>query len=283
MLQDLELRKGSESPAPPEPERRPLGLWIALGVLLVGIAAAAYVVFVGRSAPSGPAAGSGSPPPAGAPSRPQPLGSDAEAVDLPPLTETDPIVRELVRRVSSHPSVAAWLATDNLIRTFTVAVANVAEGRTPSRHLAALRPPTAFRVLERDGSLVIDPRSYARYDALAAAAASLDPAGTARLYTTLRPRIEDAWRELGAPDTPFDSVLERAIVMLLRTPVVDERVRVEPRGVGFAHVDPQLEGLTSAQKHLLRTGPRNVRTFQSSLREIALALGIPAERLPAPR
>jgi hypothetical protein len=29
-------------------------------------------------------------------------------------------------------------------------------------------------------------------------------------------------------------------------------------------------------------GPRNVRTIQSSLRAIALALGIPAARLPAP-
>jgi len=43
-----------------------------------------------------------------------------------------------------------------------------------------------------------------------------------------------------------------------------------------------LEGLTAAQKQLLRTGPRNVRIIQSSLRQIALALGIPPERLPAP-
>jgi len=30
-------------------------------------------------------------------------------------------------------------------------------------------------------------------------------------------------------------------------------------------------------------GPRNVRTIQSSLREIALALGIPIQRLPPPK
>lgn len=52
-------------------------------------------------------------------------------------------------------------------------------------------------------------------------------------------------------------------------------------GHGFA--DPDLEALPAAQKQLLRMGPRNVRIIQSSLREIALALGIPAERLPAPR
>ena len=49
---------------------------------------------------------------------------------------------------------------------------------------------------------------------------------------------------------------------------------------GFAA--PDVEALTAAQKQLLRMGPRHVRTIQSSLRAIALALGIPAERLPAP-
>ena len=94
--------------------------------------------------------------------------------------------------------------------------------------------------------------------------------------------MEEAYRDLGFPDTPFDRALERAIVSLLRTPPADGAARLEPKGIGFAFVDPALEGLTAAQKQLLRTGPRNVRIIQSSLRQIALALGIPAERLPAP-
>jgi len=61
------------------------------------------------------------------------------------------------------------------------------------------------------------------------------------------------------------------------------RTRVEPRGIGYGFADLDLEALTAAQKQLLRMGPRNVRIIQSSLRQIALALGIPAERLPAPR
>ena len=47
-------------------------------------------------------------------------------------------------------------------------------------------------------------------------------------------------------------------------------------------VETVADGLTGVQKQLLRMGPRNVRIIQSSLREIALALGIPAERLPVP-
>jgi hypothetical protein len=55
---------------------------------------------------------------------------------------------------------------------------------------------------------------------------------------------------------------------------------VEPQGIGYRFEDANLESLTAAQKHLLRMGPRNVRIVQLKLRDIAAALGIPAERLP---
>ena len=42
-----------------------------------------------------------------------------------------------------------------------------------------------------------------------------------------------------------------------------------------------LEALGGAQKHLLRMGPVNARRVQASLRRMALALGVPAERLDA--
>ena len=215
----------------------------------------------------------------------QPLGGDAAPIVLPPLDQSDPLVRELVKTISSHPRLAAWLATDGLIRNFTVVVANVAEGKTPAAHLRVLRPSSSFQVVERGGDLYVDPRSYERYDGLAAAVASIEPAGAARLYGTLKPRIEEAYRDLGFPETSFDRTLERVIVLLLETPVLDAavRMRVEPRGIGYAFADRDLEALRAAQKQLLRMGPRNVRIIQSSLREIALALGIPAERLPAPR
>lgn len=265
------------------PPRRPVGLWIVVAALIAATALAAYIAFGGRQtlAPVTTA-----PERVEAPQQPvQPLGGDAAPIVLPPLDQSDPLVRELVKQITSHPRVSAWLATDGLIRNFTVTVANIAEGMTPARHLRVLRPSSGFRVSERAGNLYIDPRGYERYDTLAAAAASIDPAGAARLYATLKPRIEEAYRDLGAPGMPFDRTLERALVLLLETPVPDGavRMRVEPRGILYGFADPGLEALTAAQKQLLRMGPRNVRTIQSSLREIALALRIPAERLPAPR
>jgi hypothetical protein len=280
-LLDYELQRTEDplGPAPDEQDRKP-GLWIA-AVVLLGFAAAVYVVYgvYGRRAPA-PAPAPAAARAAEAPRPAGPLGGLAEPIEVPPLDESDPLVRELVRKVTSHPSALAWLATNGLIRNFTVVVANVVEGQTPAQHLRVLRPSSPFRVVQPDGRLWIDTRSYSRYDALADAAASIDPAGAARLYATLKPRLEEAYAELGTQPASFDRALERAIVMLLQTPAVDGAVRVEPKGIGYRFADSNLEQLTPAQKQLLRTGPRNVRLVQSSLRRLALALGVAPERLP---
>jgi hypothetical protein len=76
-------------------------------------------------------------------------------------------------------------------------------------------------------------------------------------------------------------MLEKAIVSLLSTPVPPENLTVQPHGaVDYAYADEDLESLTGAQKHLMRMGPRNARLVKEKLRDIAVALGIPAERLP---
>jgi hypothetical protein len=272
-ISDYELHRGGELPEPEPPARR--GVWIVAVVLVIAAAIALYVVYQRRPA-APPTAAAAAPPPAPA----RPLGADADQIAVPPLDESDDVVRELVRKITSHPRALAWLATKGLIRNFTVVVANVVDGATPAKHLRALSPSPAFQVVERNGQLFIDSRSYERYDGIAAAAASIDPAGASKLYATLKPRIEEAYRDLGESGT-FDTALERAIVALLQTPVVDGPVRVEPKGIGYRFEDSKLEDLTAAQKQLLRTGPRNVRIIQSALRQIAAALGIPPERLPA--
>jgi hypothetical protein len=283
---DYELLKTDDEPrqhaAPTPPVRWRAG---AAAVAIAAVGVAAYLAYVSYSGPPRPVTESAIPrvvPPPEEADRP--LGGESAALDIPPLDQSDALVRELVKQVSSHPRILAWLATDGLIRNFTGALTNVADGHTPARALQSLRPAPGFRVLERGGDLFVDPRSYERYDALAAAVASIDPAGASRLYATLKPRIDEAYGDLGGGGVPLDRTLERAIVRLLQTPVVDDpgRMRVEPRGIGYGFADPELEGLSGAQKQLLRMGPRNVRIVQASLREIALALGIPEGRLPGP-
>jgi hypothetical protein len=215
------------------------------------------------------------------PTAPAPHSLGPESIVVPPLDQTDSLVRKLVRALSEHPAVSAWLTTTGLIRNFAVVLSNIADGTSPAKLLTALRPASTFRTIERNGNLYIDQRSYDRYSAIADAVASIDPAGAAKLYATLKPRIQEAYQELGLPGSSLDQAVERAIVALLGTPIPDGAVRLKPKGVGYAYADDRLEGLTRAQRHLLRMGPRNVRIIKDSIRGVALALGIPASELPS--
>ena len=191
-----------------EPQRS-LGPLIAAAVLVMLAAAGAYWMF-GRHRATAPATPTPPPPTAVAIEPARPLGADAAPVDVPPLGESDAVVRTLVRALSTHPVVAAWLTTTGLIRNFTAAVSNIADDSTPAKQLVALRPAAVFTITSRGGKSYIDPQSYSRYNRVADALASVDPAGAARLYTTLKPRIEEAAGELGHPPGTFDRVLEHA-------------------------------------------------------------------------
>ena len=281
--QDFDLRPESGGQPPTLPPRSgQMAPRILAALLVIAVLVTGYFVFWGgddeapvdESAAEAPAT-----PVDGAPAA---LGNEVEVVEVPPLGESDAFVRDLVSALSSHPTVASWLATDDLIRTFTVAVTNIAEGQpAAARNVRALRPSGEFQTTDVGEEVYVDPRSYTRFTSVATAASSIDPAGAAQLYTTLKPRIEEAYRELGYPDTPFDRTLERAIVVLLQTPVRDGRQALRPAGAeGYAFADPTLEALQPAQKQLLRFGPDNQRAVQTSLRRIAVALGIPSSRLP---
>jgi hypothetical protein len=280
-LGDLHLDSG------PDPEPGPTAptwpIWVASVLVLLLVAVAAFVWYSRRS-PSTPeqsATAPGTEPRAARTPTPA-LGAPGDDIDVPPLGESDTLVRQLVGRLSAHPSVAAWLAGDGLIRNATVTVQNIAAGQTPVRHLKRLAPKAPFAARGASGELTIDPQSYERYNWIADGVASLDADGVARLYGTLKPRVEEAYAELGSQEPRFDAALERAIVLLLETPIVEGDVRLVPRGGLYAYADPRLEGLAPAQKQVLRTGPRNTRVMLGQLREIALALGITSDRLPAP-
>ena len=267
---DLDKSISDDRGGPSAQRRTPLALLAGIGVLLL-LLGAAYIFL--RRPPletSAPAAKTA----------PAPRAEPAEQIVLPPLDETDPIVRQLVERLSSHPTVAAWLTTDGLLLNFVVVTSRIATGESPIRELKTLGPITRFRTRGPDENRSIDPSSYRRYDRHAAAVSALDARGTARLYATLEPRIADAYKRLGPSDVDFDRVLERAIVELLRVPVIEGEIALVPHGTVYMFADPRLQELSAPQKQLLRMGPQNVRAVQAKLREIAPLIGIPESKLP---
>ena len=276
-ISDYELQKDS-NPAPPESAS--IGRWIAVGVLFVlAIAAGWYYMQNRRGATDAAPVSTGETDAAN-----QPLGAGGPAIDLPPLDETDTLVRTLATGLSSHPLLVSWLATDGILRRFTVVIDNIAYGQPVRKQLTAVTPAGSFRVASRggDGGNVVraDPRNYARYEPLTGAMESIEPVRAAQMYTMLRPRLEEAYLELGR-GVSFDRALEQAIIALLKAPPVrGDETLVPAQPVGYGFTNPQLQALTQAQKHLLRMGPEQAPRVQGKLRDIALALKIPRERLP---
>jgi hypothetical protein len=291
---ELNLDKTQTPTTAATQSRRPLP-WIIGVVAVLAVGLAVWFLLPG---PPAPESADGLPPSSAAPPAPSapsagPIGvcqatdgsSDtvtdvaAMPIALPPLEGSDALVGMLAGTLSSNPRVAAWLTTDGLIRNFTAVVNNIADGTSPAVHLGPLRPASPFMVTGQDDGLMLDSQSFRRYAPIAAAVQSVDVQAAAQLCGTLKPRLDEAFAELGGNEA-FEVALERAIVALLRTPALDGTVRLVPNDDTYAFRDVELESLTPAQKHLARMGPDNTRLVQDKLRQLALAIGIPGDRLP---
>jgi hypothetical protein len=208
-----------------------------------------------------------------------------EPLDLPNLTleTSDEVLRRIVQDISSHPLLSQWFQTKELVRKFVAAVDNISNGLSPRPHIDFFSPKGDFRAVSVKGIPVVDPEGYTRYDLIPAVFISLDTKSGARLYAALLPIFRQAYKELGYPDRDFQDTTAQAIIELLKTPVLEGRIPLEKKISSYVYADETIEGLSAAQKHLLRMGPENVQVIQKKLREMAEAIGIPENRLPKPR
>jgi hypothetical protein len=192
---------------------------------------------------------------------------------LPPLAEMDPFLRVLLGTLSARPELSRWLATDDLIRQMAVIVDRLSQGASPAKDLKVLTPEADFEIVSRGRGRAIDQASYRRYDGLGETIASLDTASVARIYRTIKPRLEEAYRGLGRAESDLDAAVAVALDKLASTPAAADPILVrEGKGATWAFVDPALEALDPAQKHLIRMGPANQARVQAKIKEIAAAL-----------
>lgn len=256
---------------------------LAISLALLAVLAAAVAVYFLFFRPAPPEnLKSPTPPAKGEADRVKPA-TDVPLLPATALGDSDALIRTLAKEVSADPRLDAWLQTRDIIRKFVAAVDAVAEGRSPQKQVDFFVPQGKFQVMKKRGREFVDPISYERYNPAAEVFVSFNARDCVRFYRGLKKLIQEAYGELGYPDRDFDQTLRRAVLELMATPVVEGDVRMEKGVKTYLFADPQLEGLSDAQKHFLRLGPQNVAAVEIKLREIALALGIPAEDLPPQR
>lgn len=250
-------------------------------IVLVALAIAIYYFFIldrGREQPTADEVVEQAVPSASEEEEKAPETEEVEPLQVD-LNESDPVIRDLIKGLTSNPQLANWATADDLALKFVAGVDNIASGQSPRAQVDFFTLTEGFHVVERNGRTYIDPASYDRYNAVAEIFDSLDTENTVRLYKQLKPVIQEAYKDLGYPDADFQDTLIRAFVELLKVPIAKD-ILLEKKIISYAMVDPELESLSQSQKHLLRMGPENILRIQSKLREMAQALGVSSRRLP---
>ena len=251
-------------------------MWGAgLAVLIVAAGAALYLnrdrtpanVEPVASVPTAPSTGSDS-------VRPVPIApaETNRTVPLPPLDESDADVRGGITELVGQESATQYLKPERIVRNAVVTIDNL----TREKMALNQRPikPTAgeFITSGPDESLVIAKENYDRYKPFVAVVKRIDAQTMVSLYRGMQPLFQQAYEDLGNPNRLFNARLLEVIDHLLETPDVQEPVRLVRPSVYYRYADPNLEGLSSGQKLLIRMGPENAGAIKAKLREIQAAL-----------
>ena len=197
-----------------------------------------------------------------------------QPIELPALSASDALVRELVATLSRNPQLTRFLATDGLINTAVLTVEQIGDGKTPAVPLKMLRPSMRLMIMGTDTGR-IDPASYVRWEADVSALTSVRPKEAAQVYVNLKPLFDEAYAELGHAQGDFDTSLVRAIRMLNDTPEPGEEPVLMRRPAYFEHTDAALRSLRPVQKQFLLFGPDRRARLRTWLAGFAAALDLP--------
>lgn len=207
------------------------------------------------------------------PEPPPPVEAVEEIVEplpppLPPLEESDPLMREEMSAAGVGPALEPLARSQNLVQLGVALVDGFSRGLVPRKLLPLDPPEEDFPVEQLGDTVVMSPRGYQRYDGYASAIADLDTAALVNNFHTLRPLYEQAYALLGLPGADMDNAVIRMLDQVLATPEIEQPIELTRKSVMYRYADPALERLSPVQKQLLRMGPENIRRIKAQARSL---------------
>jgi len=188
-----------------------------------------------------------------------------ELVELPPLDDSDAYFL-LEIATAFGPTIESLLLRDGVIDRLVTTVDSLPRRELPEKIRPVGQIQVAFAADEgNDGSIVLGPSSYARYDGLIAQLYYADTDTAFDTYQRFYPLFQQAYVRLGYPDAYFNDRLVEVIDHLLATPLPEGSIVLARPNVLYEFADPDLEALSSGQKLLLRIGPDNAATLKRIL------------------
>jgi hypothetical protein len=274
------------------------GRGVLVLVALVVLGTVIWTVYQRHSAPepsasvSPPAPADGQPPAvANAASQPAirfPVQVPADAASKSAPTDLGQALAALVGNSAGR----SMLQLADFPSRFVATIDNLGRAHAPPSMWPINPAPGRFTISGRGGETSrIASSNSARYDAHVRLIESIDVAQAARLYRSMYPQLQEAYRQLGYPKGYFNDRFVEVIDLMLETPTVEGPVEVrltDVKGplpstrpwVRHEFVDPELEALAAGQKILLRVGSEHRRRLEAKLGAIRSALTTSGTRQP---
>jgi len=206
---------------------------------------------------------------------------------LPALAESDDeALRSLSEVVDGTTPVERYVVEEDVIARI-VATVDALDGRQVPEAIQAVQGPGgAFEATPDDqpdevilndlGDPVpqfqLNPANYRRYTPYVAMLESVNADGLARAYRAYQPLFEEAFDQLGYPDSDFEERLLKVIDDALAAPEPERPLQLIKPEAYFLFANEDLEALNAAQKVMLRMGPDNAARVKAKLAEIRAAL-----------
>ena len=208
----------------------------------------------------------------------KPRNSTAPAIEkiipLPDIDSSDDSFREDLERLYNSLKPVEIFIFNDFARHVVVSIDNLTAKKLPQRFSFTTKPETQFMVHKSVDELefTIDGDNYNRYGRYIDFANTVSIDDMLIFYLRYYPLFQQAYEELGYPETKFNNRLIEVINHLLETPVMYEEVRLIQPKVFYLFADSSLEKLSAGQKLLIRSGPENTIRIKSILKKLQFAL-----------
>jgi len=184
------------------------------------------------------------------------------------LYSSDKDVLDQTKQLISNKELQSYISTTNIISNFVVFTDNIAKGEFLAQFSPLNKPISSFQIENKDGQILLNPKSYQRYTPYAEMISNVDIDMIVKQYNYFKPLIDSAYQEMGYDVGDFDSTLIDAINVLLDAPVIRYPIELKAPSAMYLFQNNYLESLNNAQKLLIRMGPDNTLLIQNKLKKI---------------
>jgi len=247
----------------------------AIAAILIAVAVWFFVLRDPVEPIEEPVAAQEIPEPAPAPTpppRPNPTPAPEPELPLPPLSSSDAEVAAALGESFGPQAVSQYLNSEDIIRKLVVTVDSLARPTLPLDKRVVTATPGLFVVAGPEDARTLSEENYARYTPFLNLIANADARTIVAIYRRYYPLMQEAYLELGLPETNFEERVIEVVDHLLATPTVSAQVDLLQPKVLYEYRDPLLENRSSGQKILMRIGPDHANAVKAKLREIRALL-----------